>query len=713
MSTIQRAKANPILRTLLSDLGSQPQWRGEAAVDMAWRDNRQWTKEQVEYIESLGLNPLYVNLIAPAMDAVTGYEAKHRVDWMITGAAEEHEEMAEAINHRLNDEMRLADANSSCSEAYGSQAGVGIGWVHITGNPDPLAPGKLLVEDIHRDEMWWDMRARSNDLRRDCRWVARRKFFDKDAAKVFLGPKHHDLIEYTFSDWRSIDISEEGPYVDWFAAMNEYTDPIELILDNSSGRPMVAVYEVYYKVVEPRDLIATGDGGMMEFRKDNPIHIEALASGYGILHAKVPIHVCRVAWFVGPHQIWDGPSPEPHNYFPYVPFFGIREDGNNCPVGLIRRMRGPQEEYNRAAVEIQRILRSRRIEKDHDALHGMSDAQAIFEINRTDGVINKKHGRSFEVVREWEKIAVLEGICTRAREEINAASGIYQTFQGQTESSQSGVAVESIAELGAQSLGKINANYQLSRKCVGDIAFAHVVTDIGQRKIMVNIPQEIGQQRKQVVLNDGPNNRVSLLRAQVAIQDIHTSAGYKQHTHMRLTNIMQNIPDEFKGALLPFWLESSEMPKKDQAIKMINKMLGYESDESLREQKEAAQAQAAEEQRLMEKQKLDAEIEDTRASARQKDAQANNATADALKKRIETAQLIRQFKAGGSMAAQTTGKNQAGEKPGRNNGGASSDQRRALPPGASGAALPPAGHAAVPSLPGRGMETLPREALTP
>jgi len=156
MSTIQRSTANPILRTLLSDLASQPQWRGEAAVDMAWRDNRQWKKEQVEYIESLGLNPLYVNLIAPAMDAVTGYEAKHRVDWMITGAAEEHEEMAEAINHRLNDEMRLADANSSCSEAYGSQAGVGIGWVHITGNPDPLAPGKILVEDVHRDEMWWD-----------------------------------------------------------------------------------------------------------------------------------------------------------------------------------------------------------------------------------------------------------------------------------------------------------------------------------------------------------------------------------------------------------------------------------------------------------------------------------------------------------------------------------------------------------------------------
>ena len=725
MAILKLSEANPILRSLLSDISSQQQWRGEAAVDLAWRDNHQWTKEQIVYLESLGLNPLQINLIAPAMESVTGYEAKHRVDWMISDASEEHEEMAEAVNHKLNDEMQLADANTACSDAYELQAGVGIGWIHIARNPDPLAPGKLLIEDVHRDEIWWDMRGRSIDLRRDCRWLARRKFFDKDSAKGFLGKQHEELIDFTFSDWRTIDISEEGPHVDWFTSLNEYTDPMDMVLDNNSGRPRVAIYEVYYKVVEPRDLIATQDGAVMEFRKDNPIHLDILASGFGVLHRRVPIHVCRVAWFVGPHLIWDGPSPEPHNHFPYVPFFGCREDGNNCPVGLIRRMRGPQEEYNRAAMETQRILRSRRIEKDHDALQGMTDAQAIFEINRTDGVINKKHGREFQVIREWEKIAVLEGICKRAREEINAASGIYATFQGQTEADQSGIAVESIAELGAQSLGKINANYQHARRCVGDLAFAHVVTDIGERRVMVSIPQEIGQQKKQVTLNDGLNNRVSLLRAQVAMQDIHTSAGYKQHTHMRLTNIIDKIPDDFKGVLLPFWLESSEMPKKEQAIKLINKKLGYESDENKREEQEAIQAQEAAQLKQLEIQKFVAEVEDLQAGAKQKNAQAANATADALKKRIETAQLIRNFKLmeqgvipfPGSPAGSTPAagnRRMMGAAPGRNNGGPPPDQRKALPPGASGVATPtPAGNAPAPSLPGMGMQTMPREASTP
>jgi len=241
---------------------------------------------------------------------------------------------------------------------------------------------------------------------------------------------------------------------------------------------------------------------------------------------------------------------------------------------------------------------------------------------------------------------------------------------------------------------------------------------------MVSIPQEIGQQKKQVTLNDGLNNRVSLLRAQVAMQDIHTSAGYKQHTHMRLTAIIDKIPDDFKGVLLPFWLESSEMPKKEQAIKLINKKLGYEEDEGKREQQEAAQAEEAAQMKQLEIQKFVAEVEDLQAGAKQKNAQAANATADALKKRIETAQLIRNFKLmeqglmplPGSLAGSTpaVGNRRMMVAPGRNNGGPQPDQRKALPPGASGAAIPtPAGNAPAPSLPGRGMQSLPREASTP
>lgn len=684
---MKRSDAPPILRNLLSDIAVQPSWRGEAAVDMAWRDNEQWSKEQIAYLTSLGVDPFTINLIAPAMDSVTGYEAKHQVDWMVSGASEEFDEMAEGVNHVLNDEMRLGDANHSCSEAYESQAGVGIGWVHVTKNNDPMEVNKVLIEDVHRDEMFWDMRARSETLKKDCRFVARRRFFDKDNAKIFMGKAHHELIEHIYSDYRTIDISDEGTVaMDWFNTATEYTDPIELVMDNHSNRQMVAIYEVYYKVFEKRDLICSDDGNVMEFMEHNPIHREILTTGMGHIKANIPINVCKVGWFIGPHIVYDGPTAEPHNHFPYVAFFGPRKDANNAPYGLISRMRGPQEEYNRAAVEIQRILRSRRIEKDHNALHNMNDTQAIHEINRTDGVVNLRPGSRFEVKREWEKIQALEKICERSRGEINAASGIYQTFQGQSEQDQSGIAVEELAELGAQSLGKINSNYQLARKMVGELAFYHIIDDIGTEHKCINLKQDIGQQKKQVLLNDGANNRLSTLRAQVAMQDIHTSAGYKQHTHMRLTSIMKEVPEDFKGILLPFWLESSEMPKKEQAIKLVNKQLGYEEDENKRAEQEQIEYEEAQQMKQIELQGLQADVADKQASAKEKNAQANVHTADALKKRAETAQLIKAFKMNGmqNITPTTPAKVPQQSKP---------DQQGQLPPGPSGAPKTPVSNA--------------------
>jgi len=468
-----------VLENLFSDIGNEPDWRSQASKEKAWENSHQWTTEQLAHFADLGLpEDMFVNLMAPAMESVTGYEAKHRVDWMINGSDESQDELVEGMNHELNNSLRLADANTACSDAYGSQAGVGIGWVHVAKNPDVLSPSKLLIENIHRDEMFWDMRSRSGDLRSDCRYVARRKFYDKDEAIALL-PAHKELIEFTHSEWQTIDINPSGIYSDWHENLSQYSNVIEDEMENVSQRQRVAIYETYYKVVERRPLLFTPDGMVVEFNEQNPVHIEMITMGMAQLHTDVPVNVTREAWFVGPNCIFDGKSREPHNDFPYVPFFGTREDAKNTPQGLLRRMMGPQEEYNRAVVEIQRILRSVRIEMDDDATDGMTDEQLIMEVKRADGIVRKRRGSDFKVIREWEKLNALEGICKRAESEINSASGIYQTFQGRTESAQSGVAVENIAELGAQTLGKLNANYQLGRKMVGELAFYHIAESIG------------------------------------------------------------------------------------------------------------------------------------------------------------------------------------------------------------------------------------------
>jgi hypothetical protein len=175
------------------------------------------------------------------------------------------------------------------------------------------------------------------------------------------------------------------------------------------------------------------------------------------------------------------------------------------------------------------------------------------------------------------------------------------------------------------------------------------------------------------------------------MQDIHTSAGYKQHTHMRLTSIMKEVPEDFKGILLPFWLESSEMPKKEQAIKLVNKQLGYEEDETKRAEMEQIQAQEAQQMKQIELAGMQAEIADKEASAKDKNAQATLHIAQALKVRAETAQTIKQFKMMGMQNITPMAK--PGSPPSKLPQQSKPDQQRQLPPGPSGAPKPPVSNA--------------------
>ena len=54
----------------------------------------------------------------------------------------------------------------------------------------------------------------------------------------------------------------------------------------------------------------------------------------------------RRSYWLGPHCLFDGPTPYSHHYFPYVPFWGAREDNTNIPYGFVRRMKFSQDSIN-------------------------------------------------------------------------------------------------------------------------------------------------------------------------------------------------------------------------------------------------------------------------------------------------------------------------------------------------------------------------------
>src|SRR3546814_1014003 len=73
----------------------------------------------------------------------------------------------------------------------------------------------------------------------------------------------------------------------------------------------------------------------------------------------------RVAFYIGPHRMQDLATNR--RRFPYIQFFGYREDLTGVPYGLVRAMISPQDDVNARAQRTKWLLSARRTFIDNDA----------------------------------------------------------------------------------------------------------------------------------------------------------------------------------------------------------------------------------------------------------------------------------------------------------------------------------------------------------
>lgn len=188
----------------LQDIFNQPQWRTRADREMDYVDGNQLDSDLLRRMRALGIPPAIEPLIGPAIDSVCGYEAKTRKDWRLTadGQGQEGDDVAAALNFKLNQAERHSGADKACGEAFKPELCVGIGWVEVAKEKDPFL-FKYKCQAIHRNEIWWDMLAKSQRLR-DARYLIRRKWSQIEQA-MLLFPEKADLIKRAGGDSRWVD----------------------------------------------------------------------------------------------------------------------------------------------------------------------------------------------------------------------------------------------------------------------------------------------------------------------------------------------------------------------------------------------------------------------------------------------------------------------------------------------------------------------------
>lgn len=579
---------------------NQPPWRANADKEADYADGNQLSTDLLRKQQAFGIPPAKENVIGPTIAAVCGYEAKTRTDWRITPDGDPGgQDVADALNYKLNQAERHSRADRALSQGFRSMLVSGLGWIEVSRPPNSLEfPYRCRY--VSRNEIWWDMRSTEPDLS-DARWLYRRRWVERSkAAKLF--PQHAHVILGTMEKWIADNVGEmlDGGISTGLQSAADAERAWTMQEDNwyNDENQTVAITEVWYRRWVPTVMVVLKNGRAVQYDESNPVHSAAVQSGQARLTEEILPRVRRAYW-IGPHQLFDGPSPYPHDHFPYVPVWGYREDMTGIPFGIVRDMIFPQDNLNASISKLRWGMSVVETIRTKGAL-AMSDDQfrRMSARNDADFVLDPhamaQPGARFERSRDFRLNDQQFQLMQDSRLAVERVSGITAAFQGQRGTARSGIQEQTQLEQSEVSIADLMDNFKDARTQVGELLLALIIEDMGDEEQTVVIEGDVLNPTRTVVINKPErdpatgllylSNDIARTRLKVALEDVPTSSGFRAQQLNTLTETAKSAPPELQKILLPYMVHMMDLPKKDQIVQAVQKSMEQADPEAIREQ---------------------------------------------------------------------------------------------------------------------------------
>lgn len=616
------------------DIREQPKWRSDSDKDAEYYDGSQMSREVLIRLERAGIPAQDSNLIKPTINAVLGMEAKSRTDYKITSDDEAQEEMAQGLSAKIKEIETESRADRAMSDAYSSMMRAGIGWIEISREFDPLKY-PYRVREIHRNDIYWDWTSREPDLS-DARYLRRDKWVDRSQALAMF-PEMAGLIDNTWAGWNQMDVYDhtDSNMARAYEAEQSWNQQREEYVNRQAG--MIRLAELWYRYYEMAFIMTLPDGKSVEFRDRNPFHQQAVAQGLVQVHRALVPRV-RVSIWLGPHKLMDVPSPLPHRDFPYVPFWCFRKDKNRVPYGLVRDMRGPQDQINDLDILLYEVMNSVKVEVDNDSLdldhNTFKDVAENINSLRSVTVLNsqRRNPNGFKVTREHALAAQVFQLVDERKHRIESVSGVYRAMLGQTTDASSGVAINSLVEQGSTVLAEPNDNFRYARRLAGQQLLALALADMVGKPMAVAVRE--GARQKMIYFNReyqtedgqvGIENDLELAQVKVVLEDIPATASFRAQQLQAFTQMVQGAPPAYQAVLYPAMVELSDIPNRHALAEQLRKV-GNVPAVATPEQEEQ-EAQAMKQQQALQERMIALEIALKEATVAKTQAEAEKIAA--------------------------------------------------------------------------------------
>ena len=588
-------------REIIEEIEAQPRtWRRDADKEMDYAEGNQLDTELIRAMKAQGIPTTMENLIGAALEGIQGYEVSTRTDWRVTPNGQPGgQDVADAINFRLNEAERQSHADDACSDAFYPQIAVGIGWVEVARNPNPF-DFAYQCQAVHRNEIHWDWTSARDDLS-DARWLRRQRWLHPSRlARVF--PEQKELIrrygraginwwaEYDETGYgggstglnRAWNIARE-----WTRMEDRWFNPVS---------KEVCVSELWSRRWSDVVVLKSPDGRVVEYDANNPAHVFALANGR-VQHMRAAVPKVRRSYWLGPHCLFDGPTIYAHRHFPYVPFWGFREDGTGVPFGYVRGLIDQQDTLNNGNARLRWGMSSYRTERTKGAV-AMADDVFRRTVARPDAdiVLDQQHmaqpGAKFEIKRDFQANTQQLEQLQNARnsiERINpAASG---AFSGRRGTATSGIQEQTQVEQANQSLARMMSNFKRSRTQMGELLMSMLVQDMGKEQHVVVIEGDAVTADRTVVINQPEvdpetgleylSNDLQRTRLKVGLEDVPSTNTYRGQQLNAMSEAIKSLPAQYQAAAMPFLASLMDVPFKRDLVEALRAAGQQESPEQI------------------------------------------------------------------------------------------------------------------------------------
>ena len=391
---------------------------------------------------------------------------------------------------------------------------------------------------------------------------------------------------------RAFDVARE-----WTTAEDRWYNPFN---------KEVCVTELWYRRWSDVIVLRSPDGRVVEFDGKNPAHLHAIANNLVQFRRATAAKVRRSYW-LGPHVLFDGPTPYAHRYFPYVPFWGFREDQTNVPFGYIRNMLYQQDTLNSGNSRLRWGMAAYRTTRTKGAV-AMTDDQFRRTVGRLDAdvVLDPAHmaqpGATFKVERDYQMNAQQLDMLQNARQAIErvnpAAAG---AFSGRRGTATSGVQEATQVEQANQSLAHMMGNFKRGRTQVGELLLSMVVQELGSHEHTIVIEGDAVRADRTVTINKSEvdeagypylSNDLQRTRLMVTLEDVPSTASFRGQQLQAMSETIKSLPAQYQAAAMPFLASLMDVPFKRELVESLRVAGAQETPEQVEQRIKQAVADA-------------------------------------------------------------------------------------------------------------------------